>query len=188
MSQHTEELVLAFPSALSAPARTVIRRLPRPSIAPSSDTIGPTSLDGDDLQIPTRIYNPPLPGLLSIGLSDTERRILHCLYSRHHDGFVRQRHLERLLPVTAAWQVPFVVRLVSEYVVEIVEVVEPTLSASSQPFYVSFVRSNPDFIARARQRAISYWNCYYRHRWPTLDQYPALRIFERLLEWAAPDR
>lgn len=37
---------------------------------------------------------------------------MHRLYTRHHDGHVRQRHLARIIEVTDSWIVPFVVQLI----------------------------------------------------------------------------
>ncbi|WP_156374161.1 hypothetical protein [Cellulomonas sp. Leaf334] len=46
-----------------------------------------------------------------------------AVHTRSHDGWVRQRALRRLLsaPVVAPWMTPFVVQLVGEYVVQIVD-------------------------------------------------------------------
>jgi len=36
-------------------------------------------------------------------LTGTQKILLSCLYSRHHDGYVRERHLHRLLPSADPW-------------------------------------------------------------------------------------
>ncbi|MFB7480573.1 universal stress protein [Streptomyces anulatus] len=64
-------------------------------------------LQGETVAIPSRIYNeepgadserPPLAG--------TQQVILHCLYSRHSDGRIRQRHLGQIVASGEPWVVP----------------------------------------------------------------------------------
>ena len=74
--------------------------------------------------------------------------ILHCIYSRHHDGFVRQRHIEAVLDSTHPWVIPYVIQLIGEYVIEIVQAVQRSLGdlRTGDPRraqYRHFVRSNP---------------------------------------------
>jgi len=38
----------------------------------------------------------------------------------------------------------------------------------------AFARENPAFMATTRRRATSYWDCYYRMGFPTLQTYPAV--------------
>jgi hypothetical protein len=75
----------------------------------------------DWLRIPRRIYNP-LPSQADLGrLSDRQALMLTCLYSRHHDGHVRQQSVQRLLRADEPWVAPYIVALVGEHVVEIVQ-------------------------------------------------------------------
>ena len=41
------------------------------------------------------------------------------LHSRHTDGYVKQANIERCLGIDEAWVIPFGVRLLGEYVVEL---------------------------------------------------------------------
>jgi hypothetical protein len=104
-------------------------------------------------------------------LTATQRTILHCLYSRHHDGWVRQRHLEHIVASTEPWVVPFVVRLAGEYVLEIIEVIERGLPAN-RAVHGDFIVRNPEFFARTERRIVSYWACYYRRAYPEFAAYP----------------
>lgn len=79
------------------------------------------------------------------------------------------------------WVVPFVVQLIGEYVVEIVEAAAATvISEASAAEFAGFVRENPAFIATTRRRVVSYWDCYYRSRFPTLESYPAFSALEAI--------
>lgn len=42
------------------------------------------------------------------------------MFTRHHDGYVRQEWAREVVPVAEPWVVPFMVQLLGEYVVEIV--------------------------------------------------------------------
>jgi hypothetical protein len=98
--------------------------------------------------------------------------ILHCLYSRHGDGMVRQRHLEQIIPSGEPWVVPFVVQLVGEYVLEILQAIRngvpdlATPGSAPRLLYGEFVARNPSFFARTERRVVSYWSCYHRHQYP----------------------
>lgn len=44
----------------------------------------------------------------------------------------------------------------------------------------AFLTQNPRFAELTRQRAISYWSCYYRALHASRDTYPALTALSRL--------
>lgn len=44
----------------------------------------------------------------------------------------------------------------------------------------AFLTQNPRFAELTRQRAISYWSCYYQALHPSRDTYPALTALSRL--------
>jgi hypothetical protein len=141
---------------------------------------------GEPVVIPYRIYNPaPLPHFAS-GLSRTEQAVTAAIYSRHHDGVVRHRVLGTLLDCDEQWTAPFVVQLLGEYVIQICADIEKfTRTAlparpAMQAGLSAFLRQNPCFAELTRQRAISYWSCYYRALHASRDTYPALTALSRL--------
>lgn len=141
---------------------------------------------GDPVVIPYRVYNPVPPPHFADGLSSTEQAVAAGIYSRHHDGLIRQRALGTLLDRDEPWTVPFVVQLLGEYVIEICGDIEkftrtalaarPAMRASLPAFF----RHNPCFAELTRQRAVSYWSCYYRAMHVSRDTYPALTALSRL--------
>jgi hypothetical protein len=164
----------------------VASHLPRADFGPLgsfSVTVG-----GAGVTIPYRIYNPE-PANATI-LNGEQRRILGCLYTRHNDGWTRHRHLQQMIGDLSPWVMPFVVQLVAEYVVEIIEDIDAHLSdltlpgSAQQTAYGGFVAANPDFLRLTQARVISYWNCYYRDRFPTLSTYPGQRVFAAMAEAA----
>jgi hypothetical protein len=100
---------------------------------------------------------------------------LHC------DGFVRQKHVRGLVSRTEPWVAPFVVQLLGEYILEIVETIDEASDGLKTDHFRAFVRQNPAFIQLTLQRATSYWNCYYRRSFPKLEDYPVVRLLRSLL-------
>jgi hypothetical protein len=111
-------LVEAFPPTLEPHVRAVVAIMPTPSHQRSPDDIAQIALNGHPLRIPARIYHPELRSSDIASLSQTERSIAACLYTRHHDGHVRQRALSNALDIDEVWATPFVVQLLGEYVIE----------------------------------------------------------------------
>jgi hypothetical protein len=137
---------------------------------------------GESLSIPYRIYNPDTPDDTSRGDPTLAQVIRWCYYSRHQSGYVRQRCLRHLLDRSEAWVVPFVVQLIGEYVIEIIEDIrkgldlQPESEASAQ--YGQFVADNPAFFDLTSQRVTSYWSCYYRLRFPVMRPMPDSKFEE----------
>jgi hypothetical protein len=46
--------------------------------------------------------------------------------------------------------------------------------------YGAFLAANPDFLDLTSQRVVSYWNCYYRYRYPKLSDYPGFALISSL--------
>jgi hypothetical protein len=143
-------------------------------------------VNGEPVSIPKRIYNPEPPARLAAELSRTEMLVLASIYTRHHDGFVRQRWLARLLAADQAWAAPFVVQLLGEYVIDIchdIEAFARTETTDPQALHhhlSTFLDDNRAFAALTRQRAISYWSRYYRSLHCSRDTYPALTALSML--------
>jgi hypothetical protein len=130
------------------------------------------------LALPQRIYYSP-PLFQTLRFNALQAEILNCLFTRHHDGFVRQEHLVRIIRAPSPWIPCFVVPLIGEYVVEIVQVISENLSYFDKSIYAEFVRSNPEFMRLTEQRVISYWNSYYRFSIKKQD-YPGFLILDFL--------
>jgi hypothetical protein len=123
----------------------------------------------DLLSIPGRIYNPEVPADTVAELTPAQRTMLHCLYTRHHDGYVRQRHLACVITSLEPWVAPYVVELIGEYVVEIIADIRAGLADLDQPGsaqrrqYGRFVESNRAHFDLVSHRVQSYWANHYRH-------------------------
>jgi hypothetical protein len=151
---------------------TVATAMPAPPLEPRG--FFNVTVEGEVLAIPERIYNREPTS--AIGLSHRQQLIQRCIYSRHHDGFVRQRHLKAILSSREGWLSPFVMRLVGEYVLPIVQDIQKAVAADpgEREALARFAAENPAFLELTRQRAISYWNEYYRREYPRPADYPGL--------------
>ncbi|WP_143450261.1 hypothetical protein [Janthinobacterium sp. BJB446] len=166
----------AFPAAL---AGTVARLLP---VLGSSRTHPPFAVcqDGEALLIPTRTYYESQRLLACTQLPGDAGVIALCLGTRHHDGHLREACLKQLLLQERAWTVPFVVHLCGEYVLEIVEAIGALLPAWNAQALARYLRENPAYVDTLQRRAVSYWNCYYRRRYPVWKDYPGRRAMAAL--------
>ena len=177
-------LEAALPAHLQRDVQTVLKLLPSPPLQPALP-FGVT-VDEQPLAIPYRIYHYEPSAGAEASLTPTQFAILNCLYTRHHDGRVRQRRLEPVLRLNEPWVVPFVVRLVGEYVLEIlldirrelVELDDPT--TPQHAVYGQVLAANPSFLAVTRQRAASYWDCYHRRMYADRRYYPGLTLIESM--------
>ncbi|WP_310530056.1 hypothetical protein [Nocardioides sp.] len=191
----SETLARAFPLSLQPSLAGALDCLPQTAYLPhgsiassNSRDWSPITVQGDRVVIPHRIYNPvPAPDLVERG---SEAGVaIDCLYTRHSDGFVRQTALRRVLASTDhPWTVPFVLQLLGEYVIEICDDIElfAETQLATRPGWAtqfrSFADENPDFIVLTRQRATSYWECYYRGPHLYRVTYPGLRALALLVD------
>ena len=160
MESENLPLEYAFPSSLQSEARRAISYL-----AEDKRWVRLGSYDvlvtGEQLSIPQRIYHDP-SGIPWWRVWGTKRLLLECLMTRHADGFTRQRYLQRIIRRDEIWIPPFVVLLVGEYVVEILNVIWENRQFLDRSIYGDFLRSNADLWHKTQQRIVSYWDCYYR--------------------------
>ncbi|MFT5286552.1 MAG: hypothetical protein ACI8TQ_002722 [Planctomycetota bacterium] len=176
-------MVLAFPEHLREQAFKTIEFM-RPTRIPPRFGFH-VNLDGETLHLPERIYNPAVARAERFGRALP--LIPYCLYTRHNDGYVRQRHLIKLLRAEEPWIVPFVLRLVGEYVVEILEVLHEHRDVLGGEQYAEFTDQNPEFVALTKQRIVSYWDLYYRERFPEFSKYPGFSVADHLGWWNDKD-
>ena len=153
--QHNEELKAAFPARLYSDALSAFSALPE---NPHKWTSFNVRVDNEAIQIPDRLHHNT--ALVKRGhLSDLQHQLLNCILTRHSDGFLRQEYLGRIISSNAVWVPPFVIKLLGEYVVEILKVIQENLGNLDKSIYVRFLRANPDFLVLTEQRVLSYWDC-----------------------------
>lgn len=190
-SKTVDALVAAFPAVLAGDVRSVLAIMPAARYSHIEPF--PVEVQDETVTIPSRIFHGEPNTDDERALTDTQRVILHCLYSRHSDGWVRQRHVERVVGASEPWVAPFVVQLAGEYVVEVVEAIcrgLPGLWVAHSPergLYGEFIVGNPSFFARTEQRMVSYWSCYHRWKYPHFGTYPG-GVLAKAFRAAASER
>ena len=133
--------------------------------------------DGSMVRFPYRIYFEDDEYAYSI-LDDIEKAIYDCIYTRHCDGHIREKHLERLLSIKMQeWFMPYLLRLSSEYVVEIVELIYKEIKGRDNQRIQIFCHNNPLLLKRAYTRMTSYWECYYKNQYPEFKSYVGRKLF-----------
>jgi hypothetical protein len=182
MRYSNSDLKNAFPAFLRDDALEVISVLPQPSLDTKTFSV---SVGGETMSIPYRIYHDPAL-IDATHLTARQRELLNCLLTRHHNGFIRERHLPSILCGHDEWIPPFVVQLVGEYVVEILQAVSRNIHQLDPQLYRSFLQANPRYFALTKQRVISYWNCYYR--WQRRADYAGFQIVEFLERLVTADQ
>lgn len=172
----------AFPSCLEQEAKAldqVMGQLSQARVA--MHRFIDVRVGGEELAIPYRIYDQGYEVVFD-QLTETQSILYSCLLTRHHDGHVRQRYLERILSVHEPWVVPFVVQLTGEYVIQIFETVEAQLPTLDPVLYGRFIRDNQAYFQTTYARMISYWDCYYRRQYKHPSDYVGFLVFAKLCE------
>lgn len=133
---------------------------------------------GEGLLIPERVPSPSLKPDMS-GLSLQQRHIACCMLTRSTDGFERHASLKEILQVNEPWSIPFVIALVGDYVIEILDEILKESHRMNRELVADFIRENPIYYDTVRSRVTSYWNCYYRRRYQRID-YVGFKILSEL--------
>lgn len=172
MHPSNSHLIHAFPAVLGNDVVEALSVLPENSL--TSQTFSARVAD-EILALPYRIYhNPALINTAS--LNSIQKELVDCLLTRHHDGIIREQHLRRIVSYDHIWIPPFVLQLVGEYVIEILQVIKHNLTLLNTSMYQQFLHANPELFAQTKQRVTSYWNCYYGNSRP--EQYVGFEVLD----------
>ena len=130
------------------------------------------------IQFPYRLYSKELPDHSIKRLNEQQKMILHCIYSRHCDGYVRQKHLKALLLMDFEdWAIPYIVKICDEYVVEIIEMTYDHLKDRDKEVIKTFCIENMEAFCKSYNRMTSYWNEFYRERYNEFHKYIGRKLF-----------
>jgi len=147
------------------------------TIGVSEDTIQYIQ-DSTVISFPYRIYYTNISDEVIDNLSLRQKMILHCIFSRSCDGFVRQKHIYSLLQMDYEdWAIPYIVKICDEYVVEILEMTYDILKEQDTERIKRFCHENIVPFCKSYNRMISYWNEYYRYRNYNFQKYIGRKLF-----------
>lgn len=134
-------------------------------------------IDNEFLSIPYRIYcEEPNQDDENI-LTNKQKIILNCIYSRHHNGYIRHKRLKEISS-NEYWITPFKIQLLGEYVYEIIEELYLQLNDLNLENYQNLIIENPSFFLKIESKVISYWNEYYRIRFTNYNEYLGSKILK----------
>jgi len=178
MPEDNSELVFAFPVAVRDDAARLASALPQPDLFAHTYQV---TVGEELVRIPRRIYHD-VTRIDFASFSTAQIELLDCLLTRHHDGYVREENLRKILRSNHPWVPPFVVQLVGEYVIEILAAIRDGLGNLDPDLYRAFLRSNPQFFRLTKQRVVSYRACYYpqseKSKYPGFE---VLNFFDTLI-------
>jgi hypothetical protein len=177
-SLDNEKLLWAFPWAIRADVEKCLGQLPE---NPHHTGTFSVHVGQEQLAIPNRVFHDARL-VVRFELSDLQKCVVDCILTRHNDGHVRQKHLEKIIRSDAIWVAPYVIRLAGEYVIEILQDIEKNLPTLNRELYGSFLRENPEFLSLISQQVSSYWDCYYRSY--RKEDYPGFRVLHAFREMA----
>jgi hypothetical protein len=165
----------AFPSAISGELIELFRySLMKPTH--TSPDFFSVVLKEEELIIPGRIYYDETALEQLEPLSAIQKVIVYCLFSRHHNGFTRQKCISKIISSQNEWSMPFIVQIIGEYVIEILNDIFESRNSINKGNLKNFVLSNRELFIRTRDRVASYWDCYYRTQFPKKETYVGFKI------------
>jgi hypothetical protein len=136
--------------------------------------------DNKVIRFPYRIYCIDTSDEVIDTLSERQKMILHCIYSRSCEGLVRQKHMYSLLQMEYEdWAIPYIVKISDEYVVEILEMTYDILKDKDTERIKEFCIENIEAFSKSYNRMISYWNEYHRAKYNNFQQYIGRKLFRK---------
>lgn len=120
-------------------------------------------IKSDNIYIPHRIYYKEVDEDNTKHLTNDQLKILYCYFTRHSDGYLRQKYLRKLFELGEIneWEIPFILLLCGEYVVEILEDVYSNWGLIDDKLLQDFVDKNPKITTTIEGRIASYYGEYY---------------------------
>ena len=191
--EYRDRILKFFPIELKSEVESVIQILPLEKndvklcdgqVSNVDNLIHPTELtiklEGEQLIIPYRLYFDEPDFESETGLTDRQKIILNCIFLRHHNGYIRERRLNNLIGKNEKWIIPFTIQLLGEYVFEIIESLDEHINENTINDYRSVTEENPKYWQKTESRMISYWNEYYRRKFPKLKEYLGTVLVKRI--------
>jgi hypothetical protein len=177
--QDNTDLLRAFPSSVRDDVLAAISILPENPHAVGHFEV---QVSRETIEIPNRVYhNPALIDARKLG--SFQRHLVDCILTRHRDGHVRQKYLDKIIGSNQPWVPAYVIQLLGEYVIEIQQLLEARLQHLDRSVYRDFLLTNPEFFALTEQRVASYWDCFYRTR--KREDHVGFRVLHFFKELAA---
>ena len=142
-----------FPAELAKDFDIVLNEIPQKTFHNCSTWFSEKSIEyvlsDSTIIIPYRCYllEPPENDIAK--LTELQKQILFCLYTRSSSGYLREKYIRKLMSSNyKEWCVPYIVKLCDEYVVEILHVIYNSLSEKPDEGIKSFCMANKRTIRK----------------------------------------
>lgn len=136
--------------------------------------------DDSIISFPERIYFIDDENIYANLADQEEKLIYNCMFTRSCNGYVRERHLKEILvqdyPV---WCMPYILKLSSEYIVEILKDIYKSMESTDNSLFQTFCEMNPYMFRRSYSRMTSYWNEYYRNDCFYFNNYVGYKLYKK---------
>ena len=136
-------------------------------------------LNGKVLELPQRVY---FGEFNTQNLTLVQEQMLNCLYLCHCNGHLREYYLRKVLEVKEDFALPFIAKLLGDYVIEILEVLHHELPNDTRDKLRDFFRANLLYQKRIESRIASYWDLFYRNAYPDLKKYVGYQLFQTIVK------
>ena len=177
-----DALINAFPNSLKEDVTLVSKLISDSSYLDEtngdnvSGYINFKLLNTENIKLPNRVYFKDLANVEY--LSKQQKLIYYCIFSRSCDGFVRENSLKQILSMEYEdWCLPYIIKLADEYIIEILDIIYAHIKDNNCEKFAKMFNLNKDYAQIAKSRMISYWNEYYRHNFPQLNNYIGAKLF-----------
>ncbi|MFJ8262911.1 hypothetical protein ACIQ4I_13305 [Rummeliibacillus sp. NPDC094406] len=168
----------AFPKKYSEEIKVILNKLPLKVCRTQISNTFQVNLNQEEIYIPERIYFKEISKELYDEFTPIQKTIVDCIYTRHKNGFIREKYLYKLLQRGHChyWVTPYLIKLSGEYVIEILNVLKECIPQLNDTFIRTYLVENKRIYHLTEQRIISYWNCYYREEFPMKDEYIGFQL------------
>ena len=174
--KYAQTLIKAFPNDCEKEIRSLFHKVKLIAEHEMHDSFAVT-LENERLHIPYRIY---FKEVSEDNLNENELILLNCIFTRHHNGFIRQKSLEKIISSEKLFVTPFVFQLLGEYVVQIIDVINDNLNERMIENMKMLAEENPAYLQLTKQRIMSYWSCYYRSYSSKKEDYVGFKVLNKL--------
>jgi hypothetical protein len=174
-----EVLIKSFPIELKEDVEIVVNFLNTKKLTVHPYFEKEIFINNESIYIPGRIYTDENLKIDEITLSEKQKTILNCLYLTHNDGYLRQQKLELLKDNFEDFVIPYKMKILGEYVIEIIADLEKHITEKSIGNYSKFIRGNPKYWNLTKSRIISYWGEYYKRDYK-LKNYIGYKLIKKI--------
>lgn len=137
-------------------------------------------LDSSTITFPYRVYFVDDEKIYNELEDKEEKYIYSCIFTRSCDGYVRQKYLREILENDfPQWCMPYILKMSSEYVVEIIDDIYEYMKTRDNTLFQIFCENNIYMFRRSYSRMVSYWNEYYRDSCNKFHNYVGYRLYAK---------